>query len=271
MTVAPAQVGSAHAADRSPGVIGHDDRAMLDATDWPWIAIGRVNRESGGFCTGTLVAADLVLTAAHCLVDPRTRRRVAPATMHFLAGYRRGQWLGHGVGRAYVLPTTHRADERAKGPASGHQGHGDNAPAPAQDWVLIMLDRPMPVRPVPVRALAEIDVAENAEQDGHVRLARAGYGRDRPHLLSRHDGCALLGRSADGERIVHNCDSVPGDSGSPLLVHTDARQGEGWFVVGIATGAGTVGERYLGHGVGASAFAAAIRARSGSSRNERGN
>ncbi|MEC7965333.1 MAG: trypsin-like serine protease, partial [Pseudomonadota bacterium] len=31
-----------------------------------WAAVGRLDLDGKGFCTGSLVAPDLVLTAAHC-------------------------------------------------------------------------------------------------------------------------------------------------------------------------------------------------------------
>ncbi|HNB27299.1 MAG TPA: peptidase S1, partial [Alphaproteobacteria bacterium] len=45
------------------GVEGKDDREPVDASVWPWVAIGQVNREIGGHCTGVLIAANRVLTA----------------------------------------------------------------------------------------------------------------------------------------------------------------------------------------------------------------
>src|SRR5512134_3142634 len=68
-------------AEPAMGIIGKDDRELLDPVAWPWLAIGRVNRTSGGFCTGALVAPDLVLTARHCLIDHRTGLRVKPDTV----------------------------------------------------------------------------------------------------------------------------------------------------------------------------------------------
>jgi protease YdgD len=221
------------------GIIGSDDRELLDPTTWPWLAIGRVNRTSGGFCTGTLVGADLVLTARHCLFNPRTGRRVQPDSIHFLAGYRRGEWLQHGVGRAFIVAE----------PEAGQDG----PEALADDWVLIILENALDVRPVPVAVLPR-------DQTAGARLARAGYGRDRPHLLSLHDGCAVLGQ--DGNVLLHDCDATYGDSGSPLLMLKDgcAVPTDGCAViVGMTTGAGSVDGNSVGIAVDVRAFVDEIK------------
>src|SRR5689334_3594460 len=124
-----------------PGIDGTDHRVALDSAAWPWAAIGRVNRAVGGFCTGTLVAPRAVLTAAHCLYDARRRHWIAAGDLHFLAGYRRGAWLAHGVAKAVVLPPAYRP-EAPLTPASL-----------AEDWAVLVLAEPLAISPVPVRAL----------------------------------------------------------------------------------------------------------------------
>ena len=47
------------------GIEGTDNRTPIETEAWPWTALGRINREIGGHCTGALIAPDLVLTAAH--------------------------------------------------------------------------------------------------------------------------------------------------------------------------------------------------------------
>jgi protease YdgD len=228
------------------GIIGSDDRELLDPTKWPWLAIGRVNRTSGGFCTGTLVGPDLVLTARHCLVNPRTGRRVQPDTIHFLAGYRRGEWLRHGVARAFILPEPDAG--RGAGEAGRKAPADDGTDNLADDWVLVILEDALDIRPVPVGALPR-------RQAAGIRLARAGYGRDRPHLPSLHDGCALLGQ--EGNVLLHDCDATFGDSGSPLLVLNDG----GAVIVGMTTGAGNVNGKHVGIAIDVRAFVDPIRDR----------
>ena len=70
----------------------------------PLGAIGRVNRQGGGFCSGTLIAPDKVLTTARCLWDVRLRRWTATADLHFLAGYHLGKFLAHRKAKAIELP-----------------------------------------------------------------------------------------------------------------------------------------------------------------------
>ena len=83
---------AATAEDLRPGIIGEDDRTILEDQGPPWDAVGQVN--IGGFrtsgqCTGTLVAPDRVVTAAHCIVSPATGRVFPLGDIHFLAAVRR--------------------------------------------------------------------------------------------------------------------------------------------------------------------------------------
>jgi V8-like Glu-specific endopeptidase len=68
----------------------------------PWDAIGQVN--IGGYrrlgkCTGTLVASNLVLTAAHCVMDPWTSAPFSLQNIHFLAGVKGTRHKGHSTAK----------------------------------------------------------------------------------------------------------------------------------------------------------------------------
>src|SRR5262245_63655194 len=78
-----------------PGVIGEDNRVTVQTDQSPWDAIGHVN--IAGYrtirkCSGVLIRPNVVLTAAHCLLDPRTRRGVSADRVHFLLGVHRSEW-----------------------------------------------------------------------------------------------------------------------------------------------------------------------------------
>jgi len=54
-----------------------------------WEAVGRLDT-GDGFCSATLIAPDLVLSAAHCLHDG-AGRLLAPEGITFRAGFRHGR------------------------------------------------------------------------------------------------------------------------------------------------------------------------------------
>lgn len=60
----PATIGPTAPATRTPRIIG--GTAVPDG-GWPWIVSIRRSGESANRCGGTVIAADLILTAAHCV------------------------------------------------------------------------------------------------------------------------------------------------------------------------------------------------------------
>lgn len=223
-----------------PGIGSEDHRLPVETTDWPWAAIGRLNRGTGGHCTATLIAADRVLTAAHCVFNPRTGRMLPSSALHFLAGFKRGDFAAHATGRAIVT----EAAAPAPGPAV--------LAAIARDWAVVSITPPLPIRPIPVRTLALSGPAAGAA------LLRAGYSQDRAQMLSVHDGCRIRGRLAEGRVLLTDCDATRGDSGSPLLLRGDGGE---ISLIGVTS---AVADDDALHGtfvVAADAFQAALAAR----------
>jgi len=189
------------------GIFGADNRIVIDAADRRWHAVGRLNRESGGFCTAVLISPREALTAAHCLWDQGRRRWVAPQSVHFVPGYRRGTYLGHARAARFRL---------AEGIVIDAAGHPERL---LDDWAVLELDLDLAAG-AGVQPMRLADSGERERLAGGV-VASGGYSRDRPHLPVKVEPCRALGLIERGRLLLHDCDASAGSSGSPIVVERD--------------------------------------------------
>lgn len=164
--------------------------------DRQWLAVGRL--ETGtGFCTGTLIAADLVLTAAHCLFDRSTGAALPQAGFRFSAGLNGGRPVAVRSVRRVVMHPDYAFDLP------------DELDRVRSDVALLELDRAIPpgqVTPIPARGSA----------GAGDRVQIVSYGQGREDHASLEEGCAV--EAGDGRMQVLSCHIDPGSSGAPVFV-----------------------------------------------------
>jgi protease YdgD len=192
-------------------IIGPDNRQPMTSSSYPWTAVGQIvgfmPDGSSYTCTGTLVADDLVLTNAHCAVDPAT---------------------GEYSQRIVFLPNlvngrlTNNDDVAAvTGVLLGTDFAEDRSPEP-DDWALMSIDKPLGqtygtigLAPLPSEVLIN-DFAET--------LIMVGYSGDFPaenpgQTASAHKGCSIVEEALSV--LLHLCDTTGGASGGPILALVD--------------------------------------------------
>lgn len=166
-----------------------------------WEAVGRVDIANTGYCTGTLIATDLVLTAAHCLFDAETGAAVDVASLTFRAGLSDGVALAEAQVRRAVA----------------HPGYDPQAvlspDSVRHDAALLQLAEPVPA------ALAAPFVVQFPDQGDEVSVV--SYARGRDSRLSWQRRCTVLGQEQG--LLAFDCDVDKGSSGAPVFDRSNGR------------------------------------------------
>lgn len=184
------------AASRDASMVGM--QTADDARGWD--AVGKLMLGDRGFCTGTLIAPDLVLTAAHCLYDKETGEKVRAEDIQFYAGWRNGRAVAY---RSVRTATAH--------PDYVYDGNA-TLDRVSSDLALLKLNQP-----IRLPSLVPFETGETPVEGDEVGVV--SYAQDRSEVPSIQEECQVL---ADGvETLILSCSVDYGSSGAPVFAIKD--------------------------------------------------
>ncbi len=185
-------------ADTLAPVVDRNGRMVVEAMEYPWSAIGRINTGGRGFCSGVLIGPRLVLSSANCLFDAATGRWWPSGEIHFVAGYQQDRSVIHAGVRAYEI-----APDFVPGAVNTFANLANN-------WALLSLDTAIGYAAgwLAVQWQDENTRARLADGDGF--LLAAGYRRGW--------GNAVMVELACAER---SCAGSPVEAALPAFVYLD--------------------------------------------------
>ncbi|GGP25566.1 trypsin-like serine peptidase [Silvimonas amylolytica] len=192
---------------------GHDDRVMIHTPFAPtFSAIGVMRTQHQYDCTATLISPDTAVTAAHCFW-------MAGKSMDqgewFMTAYDNGQYTAKYRVLSQIFNPQFKAGlDRRK------DGVYITKKARQYDIAIIRVklvegDAPKPMNMFTGNRSQLQQILAKARNV----VSQAGYPEDQDDIMAAHLRCKITALSADNT-VFHRCDTLEGDSGSPLWVDT---------------------------------------------------
>jgi hypothetical protein len=217
-----------------------DGRVIVDASEYPWSAVGRVNTGGRGHCTGLLIGPRHVLASAPCLFNTTEGRWWHHTDVYFVAGYQFETYQAASRAADFLVPP-------------GYQPQGGVTLAKiTNNWALITLEKTVG-NEVGWFGTQTLDQAMRSRIGlGEAMVAPVGYRRGRPHALILNMGCSLNGPVRSGPGMKPDCEVLPHDVAMPPLAfdYSALRALGEQLPGGAAQASGPLAEALRANGVG---------------------
>ena len=192
-------------------IIGPDNRIPMTSRKYPWSAIGRVqgttSDEQGYYCTGTLIAENVVLTNAHCVINPKTGE--LSKKIEFMPNTIDGKYQDI----AEVEQVLYGTDFK--------QGSG----IPSTDWAIMKINQPLGRKygylgwkSIPTATLIKNRKAlffVGYSSDFPTQKYQQDFSAGRGWTASYEAGCSIV--SEEAGLLLHDCATATGSSGGAII------------------------------------------------------
>ncbi|MEL7244599.1 MAG: trypsin-like serine protease [Cyanobacteria bacterium J06573_2] len=220
-------------------VVGLDDRHPMLSRNYPWSAIGRIEYVAGResyHCTGSLITEDIVLTNAHCVVDPDTHKvnREIKFRPNVINGRSKDD-NDTAVVKKIIAGTNFKEANPSK-----------------NDWAVVKIDKPLGKKyghfgwvslptstmlkyPKKFRMIGYSGDFPTSETLKAFPYLKAGEGL----TAGVHVGCSIL--KEENGSLSHDCDTTGGSSGGPIVAQIKGK----YYIIALNNA-----ERFDMYGVG---------------------